>query len=126
MAGAAEITLTATDLLPGASGRAQLKETASGVRIWIDAPGLPRRDGGDFYQAWLRGEQGLVPIGTFHSGENVTLWAGVDMDEFPTLTITEEAADGNQESSGRRVLVGRLADPVSPTSPPSPAPPTSR
>ncbi len=33
------------------------------------------------------------------------LWAGVSLKDFPTLTVTEEEV-GDQESSGRRVLVG--------------------
>ena len=81
----------------------------SGLRIELDATGLPRRDNGLFYQAWLRNEAGdLVPIGTFHDGDDVTLWAGVAAEDFPTLTVTEEAADGDQASSGVRVLVGTV------------------
>jgi hypothetical protein len=103
--GAVQFALAATDLIPGAAGDVAITSTESGLRIELDATGLPRRDGTRFYQAWLKGESGLVPIGTFHSGEDVTLWAGVSLDDFPTLTITEEEV-GDQESSGRRVLVG--------------------
>jgi hypothetical protein len=39
----------------------------------------------------------------------VTLWAGVSPVDFPTLTVTIEAADGNQASSGRRVLLGTIS-----------------
>ena len=75
----------------------------------MTATGLPRRDGGLFYQAWLRDAVGnLVPIGTFHDGNHVTLWAGVALEDFPTLTITEEQADNDQASSGRRVLIGTV------------------
>ena len=47
----------------------------------------------------------------------MTLWAGVSPKEFTTLTVTREAADGDQASSGEKVLVG--------TSPPAAEPPSS-
>ena len=51
----------------------------------------------------------LVPIGTFSSSDGrVTLWSGVSPDDFPTMTVTIEAADNDQASSGRRVLVGEV------------------
>ena len=82
-------------------------KTSSGWRITLDATGLPRLDGGRFYEGWLRNRAGvLVPIGTFNEGRNVTLWAGVSPKDFPTLSITRERADGNQASSGQKVLVG--------------------
>ena len=90
-----------------ARGEATLTRTSSGWRIELDASGLPRLDGGRFYEAWLRNRAGvLVPIGTFNDGEKVTLWAGVSPKEFSTLTVTREQADGNQASSGLKVLVG--------------------
>ena len=101
--------LAPTDVLPGADGEATLTKTVSGWRIEVDATGLPRLDGGRFYQAWLRNADGvLVPIGTFNEGEDVTLWAGVSPKEFTTLTITREQADGDQASSGEKVLVGTV------------------
>jgi Anti-sigma-K factor rskA len=104
------LALAATELLPGAAGSVEITQTESGLKIELDAIGLPRRDGQRFYQAWLKGEAGLVPIGTFHSGENVTLWAGVALKDFPAITITEEEV-GDQDSSGRRVLVGTSVSP---------------
>jgi hypothetical protein len=99
--------LAPTGLVPGAAGEATLTKTESGWRIAIDATGLPRRDGGNFYEAWLRNAAGvLVPIGTFNDGRHVTLWAGVSPKDFPTLTVTREQADGDQASSGEKVLVG--------------------
>jgi hypothetical protein len=101
--------LAATDLTPGATGAATLTRTSSGWRIELDAKGLPRLDGGRFYEAWLRNPAGtLVPIGTFNEGRNVTLWAGVAPSTFMTLTVTRERADGDQSSSGEKVLVGTL------------------
>jgi hypothetical protein len=102
-------TLAATGLAPGATGEATLTKTTSGWRIELDATGLPRLDTGRFYEAWLRNAAGvLVPIGTFNEGREVTLWAGVSPVEFTTLTVTRERADGNQDSSGEKVLVGTV------------------
>jgi hypothetical protein len=101
--------LQPTELAPGASGEATLTKTSSGWRIELDAKGLPRLDNGRFYQAWMRNGAGVVvPIGTFNEGEDVTLWAGVSPKEFPTLTVTRERADGDQASSGEKVLVGTV------------------
>jgi len=104
-----EAALAPTALAPGAQGDATLTKTSSGWRIEVDATGLPRLDGGRFYEAWLRNSAGvLVPIGTFNEGREVTLWAGVTPVHFPTITVTREEADGNQASSGRKVLVGTV------------------
>ena len=102
--------LTATSLAPGARGEATLTRTSSGWRIQLDAKGLPRLAGGRFYEAWLRNDAGvLVPIGTFNEGSHVTLWAGVAPTTFTTLTVTREQADGDQSSSGAKVLVGTVS-----------------
>jgi hypothetical protein len=101
--------LAPTGLLPAARGEATLTKTSSGWRIDLDASGLPRLEGGQFYQAWLRDPAGvLVPIGTFNEGRGVTLWAGVSPEDFPLLTITRERADADQASSGEKVLVGTV------------------
>jgi hypothetical protein len=102
-----QAALAPTGLVPNASGHATLTKTSSGWRIELDATRLPRLDGGRFYEAWLRNAAGvLVPIGTFNEGRQVTLWAGVSPKRFTTLTVTREQADGDQASSGEKVLVG--------------------
>jgi anti-sigma-K factor RskA len=101
--------LAPTELAPNASGHATLTKTDSGWRIEVDATGLSRLEDGRFYAAWLRNAAGtLVPIGTFNEGEDVTLWAGVSPKDFTTLTVTREQADGDQASSGEKVLVGKV------------------
>jgi hypothetical protein len=101
--------LAPTGLVPGATGEATLTKTTSGWRIQFHATSLPRLDAGRFYEAWLRSPAGvLVPIGTFNEGRRVTLWAGVSPKEFTTLTVTRERADGIQDSSGEKVLVGTV------------------
>jgi hypothetical protein len=98
-----------TELVPGASGTATLTKTTSGWRIELDATGLPRLADGPFYEAWLKNAADiLVPVGTFNEGRHVTLWAGVSPKEFTTLTVTREQADGDQASSGKKVLVGTV------------------
>jgi hypothetical protein len=101
--------LAPTGLAPDAKGEATLTKTSSGWRIELDAGGLPRLDRGRFYEAWLRNPAGvLVPVGTFNEGRKVTLWAGVSPKQFTTLTVTREPADGDQASSGQKVLVGTV------------------
>jgi hypothetical protein len=64
---------------------------------------------GRFYQAWLKNRDGvLVPVGTFNDARNVTLWSGVPVTTFRTLTVTVQPANGNPASSGRRVLSGTV------------------
>jgi anti-sigma factor RsiW len=104
-----QAALAPTQLVPGASGEATLAKTSSGWRITLHATGLPRLDRGRFYEAWLRNRAGLlVPIGTFNQGPKVTLWAGVSPTDFPTLSVTRERADGDQGSSGEKVLAGTV------------------
>lgn len=98
-----------TALAPRAKGNATLTKTSSGWRIQLSAAGLPRLENGRFYQAWLRNSSGvLVPVGSFNDGRHVTLWAGVSPKDFSTLTVTRERADGDQGSSGQKVLVGTV------------------
>jgi hypothetical protein len=47
-------------------------------------------------------------VGTFNDAAHVTLWAGVPPTAFPTLTITQQQANGNPASSGKRVLIGTI------------------
>jgi anti-sigma factor RsiW len=103
--------LAPTSLAPGAHGQATLTRRPSGWRVELAATGLPRLADGAFYEAWLRNDAGvLVPIGTFNDGRDVTLWAGVAPDRFTTLTVTRERADGDQSSSGEKVLVGTVTN----------------
>ena len=104
-----QAALGPTPLAPGARGEATLTRTSSGWRIDLDATGLPRLAGDRYYEAWLRNSAGvLVPIGTFNEPRNVTLWAGVSPASSTVLTVTRERADGDQSSSGEKVLIGRV------------------
>jgi hypothetical protein len=104
------LALNGTELAQGASATGEVSTNDSGFRITLDAQGLPPLGDGEFYQAWLKNADGiLVPIGTFSSSDDeVTLWSGVSPADFPTMTVTIEAADNQQASSGRRVLEGQV------------------
>jgi anti-sigma-K factor RskA len=103
-----ESQLTATGSAPGAHANADITHNDAGFEIELDPDRLPPLRGGEFYQAWLKNSAGaLVPVGTFSSSDGrVTLWSGVSPKDFPTLTVTIEAPDNDQTSSGRRVLTG--------------------
>jgi Anti-sigma-K factor rskA len=98
-----------TPLAPDAHGSATLTKMSSGWRIRLSATGLPRRDGKKFYEAWLKNAAGvLVPVGTFNDARDVTLWSGVPVTKFRSLSVTQQVANGNPKSSGRRVLIGTI------------------
>jgi hypothetical protein len=98
-----------TPLAPTAHGSATLTKHTSGWEIKLSATGLPRREGKQFYEAWLKNAGGvLVPIGTFNDARDVTLWSGVPVTKFRSLTVTQQVANGNPASSGRRVLTGTI------------------
>ena len=72
-------------------------------------PRTPASTARRFYEACSRNSGGvLVPVGTFNEGRDVTLWAGVSPKSFTTLTVTRERADGDQGSSGEKVLTGAV------------------
>ena len=100
-------TLQGTELAPTATGSVTMTKTTSGWRIHLRASGLPRLDGGRYYQGWLKDDAGtLVPIGTFNQATDVTLWSGVPPSDFPTITVTRQDAGAGPASSGQKVLVG--------------------
>lgn len=102
--------LSATAAAPSARASADITHSDSGFRIVLDAHGLPALPAGEYYQAWLKNSAGtLIPIGTFSSSNGrVTLWSGVSPKQFPTMSVTIEATDNDQATSGRRVLVGEV------------------
>jgi len=100
-------SLRGTELAPRASGEVTLTKTASGWKIQLHASGLPRRGNGEYYEAWLKNDEGvLVPVGTFNQPDEVILWAGVPPTSHPTFTITRQLANGDPASTGQVVLSG--------------------
>jgi hypothetical protein len=110
-----QFRMEGTDLAATATAIATIRSTPSGEDITLDITGLEPPPAGYFYQGWVRQggepEDNAVTIGTFHmrgGDDEVTLWAGVDIDDFPVLTVTLEPDDGDPASSGDVVLRGRL------------------
>ena len=100
-------SLSGTRLAPSASGSVTLTKTVSGWKIQLHATGLPRRDNGAYYEAWVKDSTGaLVPVGTFNQPDDVTLWAGVPPASHPTFTVTRQLANGDPASTGQVVLLG--------------------
>jgi Anti-sigma-K factor rskA len=105
------VEVAGTELAPEASAVARVEETGSGVAIELDVSGLPPAEPGTYYQAWMKGPDGLVTVGTFHlrgGDDSVELWSGVPPDRYPTLTVTLQQEGAGQESSGRLVLSGDI------------------
>jgi hypothetical protein len=103
------MVVNGTSLAPGAHGSATLTKMSSGWQVELSATGLPHLANGRYYQAWLKNSAGvLVPIGTFNDALKVTLWSGVPVTQFQTLTVTRQEANGNPASSGQRVLIGTI------------------
>jgi hypothetical protein len=108
---AQRFTLTATALAPDATGSATARATGSGLEINLSVDNLPPAAPGTFYQAWVKGPKGSVPIGTFHAHRNdgpIHLWSGVDPREYPTMTVTIQREGAGPQSSGRVVLTGKV------------------
>jgi len=106
------MVVSGTSLAPGAHGSGTLTKMTSGWEIQLTATGLPHLSGGRYYQAWLKNAAGiLVPVGTFNDAEHVILWSGAPVTQFRSFSVTEQLANGNPASSGRRVLIG-TAHPV--------------
>jgi Anti-sigma-K factor rskA, C-terminal len=106
------VTLAGTALEPTAAGRANIASMDSGFEIKLDISGLPPAPAGSYYQGWLRnGEGDAVTIGTFHGREgtdDIILWSGVDIADYPTLTVTIQQEGAGAESSGQVVLRGEI------------------
>src|SRR5262245_7165978 len=104
------VALAGTELEPGAAGRASIAPRNSGFEIKLDISGLPTAPTGSYYQGWLRNTDGdAVTIGTFHGRggtDDIVLWSGVDVADYPTLTVTIQQEGAGAESSGQVVLRG--------------------
>jgi Anti-sigma-K factor rskA len=105
----ATATLVAAAAQPGAAGAVNMRETKSGWEFRLNTTNLPLLEKPQFYEAWIEGDKGLIPIGTFHTGVDVVLWGGVELDEYPKIVITREQEDGNPAASNDRVLTGNIS-----------------
>lgn len=111
--GGRDVALSGTELAPDASATAGVEETPSGVSISLDVRGLAPSEPGTYYQAWVKSlDDELVTIGTFHVREGddtIELWSGVELEDYPLLTVTLQQEGAGQESSGQVVLSGEIA-----------------
>lgn len=106
---AIEFTLAGTEAAPDASAEVIMSTTPAGLKILLDADGLPGAPEGTYYEAWLNNGEISVSAGTFHlrGGSNqIELWAGVVTPDFHRLAITLEPVDDDAGSSGDARLVG--------------------
>jgi hypothetical protein len=105
------VAIAGTELEPGATGQAAIRETESGWWIRLDVNDLPAAEDGTYYEGWVWSDDGEgVSIGTFHfrGGEqSVILWAGVDPEDYPAIWVTLEDEDGDPTASDRVVMRGR-------------------
>jgi hypothetical protein len=108
---AVEFALAGTDTAPDATAEVIMSSTPAGLKILLDADGLPGAPDGSYYEAWLSDGDVRVSAGTFHlrGGSNqIELWAGVVGPQFDTLSVTLEPVDADNGSSGDVVLRGTV------------------
>jgi Anti-sigma-K factor rskA, C-terminal len=107
-----QFAIGGTELDSDATATAELTDLPNGVAIKLDISDLDPAPEGHYYQGWVRSDEGeTVTIGTFHmrGGDGtVTLWSGVDVAEYPTLTVTLQEEGAGPESSGQVVLRGSI------------------
>lgn len=105
------VAVAGTELEPGATGQAAIRETESGWWIRLEVDHLPPAEAGTYYEGWVWNDDGEgVSIGTFHfrGGEqSVVLWSGVDPEDYPAIWVTLEDEDGDPAASDRVVMRGR-------------------
>lgn len=108
------VAMSGTDLAPIAAGTASLRPTPSGWYIRLDVSGLPPAPEGSYYEGWVwNEEEGGVSIGTFHyrsGADSVVLWSGVDVAEYPGISVTLEAEGEGPEASDQIVMNGRVEE----------------
>ena len=90
-------------------GRAEMVSAPDGsLRLTVDVSGLPREG---YYEVWLRDERAsrLMSLGTV-SGRTTTLPvpAGVDLERFPVVDVSQEHFDGDPSHSGQTLAAGAM------------------
>jgi hypothetical protein len=107
-----QFSIAGTELDSDATATAEVADLPNGAAIQLDVENLDPAPEGFYYQGWVRSEAGeTVTIGTFHmrGGDGtVTLWSGVDVAAYPTLTVTLQEEGAGPESSGEVVLRGSI------------------
>lgn len=112
--GGVTFALEGTDAQPGAWAEATVSATPAGLKIVLDADGLPGAPDGYMYEAWIGDGVIGVSAGTFHlrGGHGaIELWAGVTGSTFDRLWITLEPIDDDAASSSDARLRGEFSLP---------------
>jgi len=112
-AGPTEVTSVVLEPLePGARSRGEARIVQDGQRreLQVEASGLPLRTG--YHEVWLLepGSGRMLSLGVLDTGEptRLPLPAGLPLEAFPVVDVSEEAFDGEPAHSGRSVLRGTL------------------
>ena len=105
------VATVALDLLPDASGSADVVVRDDGSRVLeidLDAPAL---EDDSYYEVWVidRSVSGMYPLGAVEPGkQTVELPDGIDLAEYPLLDVSVEPLDGDPTHSGVSVARGDL------------------
>lgn len=106
--------LAGTELAPNARAGIEVENKGAGTAFTLTITGLPPAADGEYYAAWLTGDSGAVPLGSFHwreGGVPIELWGGVDTERYPNIAVTLQQEGEPTTSSGLAVLQGRIVDP---------------
>jgi anti-sigma-K factor RskA len=109
------LALTATGAAPQAGGELRGEQVGENFRVELEAWGLPKPTGGEYYEMWYAREGGgRISCGTFsphpEGRTTVSMSAPAIAVAYPKVEITLEPDDGDPSSSGKVVLKGSLRD----------------
>lgn len=99
-----EAALPATDRAPNAVAVVRGWNEAAGTRMVLDVEGLAPAPDGYVYEFWLSDGPRHISAGTFRSGGQVELWAGVFRANYPRLWVTLEPLDEDESPSPETLL----------------------
>lgn len=109
----ASLPLTATALAPGASGEVRGERAGENIRIELAVRGLPELREDEYYEMWYAKENGeRISCGAFRAQPEgwttVNFTTPINAMAYPKIEVTRQADNGNPESSGEKVLTGKL------------------
>lgn len=95
-------------------GVAEFRPFPSGTEVTLRLEGLAAATPGTYYAVWLRGDDGIVPLGSFHlrngGPDDVVLWSAVPISDFPTLVVTQQRVGEPPTPTDVVVLTGSFGD----------------
>jgi len=109
------LALTSTTAAPQAGGELRGERIGDNLKVELEAWGLPKPRGGEYYEMWYAKEGGgRISCGTFRAqpggSTTVSMSAPASAVAYPEIEITLEPDDGDPGSSGEVVLKGSLRD----------------